>query len=142
VLGVCGNLYSVAFGSVDNTLRFEANEWEINRAIPEIYALPQVGDRVVLNIVDALICQYEGQQYSLLHYSTVLNQLRFSKDPLALDVLSLQEINHQRLLAGTGIKTNLTMFSNAALVEIGVADQNRIDVTRLSPGTNSAPRQP
>src|SRR6185436_15486258 len=29
VLGVCGNLYSVAFGGVDNTLRFESNEWEI-----------------------------------------------------------------------------------------------------------------
>jgi hypothetical protein len=135
--GVYGNLYSLTMASVDNTLRFENNIAELDKAIPEIYALPVFGDkvageRVVLSITDALICQYEGQQQGLLHYSTVLNQLRFSHDPVALDVLSLQEINHQRELAGTAVvNTNMELFNNASLLEIGVSDTNRIDVTRL-----------
>jgi hypothetical protein len=135
--GVYGNLFSLTMASVDNTLRFENNIAELDKAVPEIYALPVFGDkvageRVVLSIVDALICQYEGQSQGLLHYSTVLNQLRFSHDPVALDVLSLQEINHQRALAGTAVvNTNMELFNNAALLEIGVSDTNRIDVTRL-----------
>ena len=94
--GVAGNLFSLALGSVDNAARFEAEADRMARAVPEIYALPVLGDRVVLNIVDALICQYEGEERSLLHYSTPLNQLRFSKDPVALDVLSLLELDRQR----------------------------------------------
>ena len=135
--GIYGNLYSLTMASVDNTLRFENNIAELDKAVPEIYAMKVFGDkiageRVVLTVTDALICQYEGQQQGLLHYSTVLNQLRFSHDPVALDVLSLDEINHQRELAGTPVvNTNMDLFYNASLLEIGVSDTNRIDVTRL-----------
>jgi hypothetical protein len=131
LMGVSGNLYSLALGSVDNTLRFEKESDALARAVPEIYALPVLGDRVVLNVVDALMCQYEGQQRGLLHYSTVLNQLWFSRDPVALDVLSLREINHERELAGALVNTNMDLFNNAALVEIGVSDTNRIKVNLL-----------
>ena len=58
--GVSGNLYSLALGSVDNIIRFEADARRLANAVPELYALPALGDHVVLNIVDALICQYEG----------------------------------------------------------------------------------
>ena len=91
--GVSGNLFGLALSSVDNTLRFELDPPRLARAIPEIYALPSVGDRVVLNVVDALICQYLGEERGLLHYSTALNELRLSKDPVALDMLSIQELD-------------------------------------------------
>jgi Domain of unknown function (DUF362) len=130
--GTSGNLYSLAFGSVDNTVRFEIDADTLARTLPEVYALPVLGDRVVLNIVDALICQYEGEKQGLLHYSSVLNQLRFSRDPVALDVLSIFEIDRQRLLAGVPVlKTNLDLYSNASLLEIGVSDQRRIQVDKL-----------
>ena len=58
--GICGHLYSLAMGSVDNTLRFEGDPDRLAVAVPEIYALPVLGDRVALNITDALIGQYEG----------------------------------------------------------------------------------
>lgn len=137
-VGVSGNLFSLALGSVDNVGRFEGSAQDLARAIPEIWALSitrddvRLSDRVVLNIVDALICQYEGQQQSLLHYSTVLNQLRFSKDPVALDVLSLQEIRRERELAGVPIvQTNLELYANATLLEIGVSETNRIRVEKI-----------
>lgn len=131
LVGVSGNLLSLALGSVDNTGRFENDEGALSRGVPEIYALPVLGDRVALNVVDALMCQYEGQQGGLLHYSTVLNQLRFSRDPVALDVLSLQEINRQRAIVGASPSTNTDLYNNAALLEIGVGDTRHITVDKL-----------
>ena len=133
-IGVCGNLYSLALGSVDNTMRFEGDAARLAQAVPEIYALPALGDRVVLNIVDALVCQYEGEHTSRLHDSIALNQLRFSTDPVALDVLSLQEINAQRIRAAQALasRTNrLDLYRNAALLELGSADAARIDLREV-----------
>jgi hypothetical protein len=133
--GVCGNLFSLAMGSMDNTTRFESDSARLATAVPEIYALPALGDRVVLNIVDALICQYEGEERSLLHYSAILNELRFSRDPVALDMLSVQELEHQRQLAGApAVKDNTALFANASLLELGVSDLKRVQVDVIPMG--------
>jgi len=133
--GVAGNLYSLAMGSVDNTIRFETDIGRLAQAVPEIYALRSLGDRVVLNVVDALICQYQGEQRSLLHYSAVLNELRFSTDPVALDTFSLQELDRQRKAAGIpspSWHTNIVeIYQNAALLELGTADATSILVERV-----------
>ena len=130
--GVSGNLYSLAIGSVDNVARFEVDSSRLAIAVPEIYALPSLSDKVVLNIVDALICQYEGGETGMLHYSATLNELRFSKDPVALDVLSLKELNRQRGTArAPNVKENLDLYGNAALLELGVSDPKRIEVERV-----------
>lgn len=128
--GVSGNLYSLASGSVDNFARFEGDASRLATAVPEIYALPALSDHVVLNITDAILCQYEGAERGLLHYTTVLNELRFSRDPVALDVLSQQELNRQRQTSHsppTG-RPNADLYANAALLELGVNDLKRIDV--------------
>jgi hypothetical protein len=132
--GVSGNLYGLASGSVDNFTRFESDPTRLATAVPEIYALPAVGDRVVLNIVDALICQYEGGERGLLHYSVMLNELRFSKDPVALDVLSIQELDRQRDSAKPPAGKNLELYKNAALLELGVSDPKKIQVETLKLG--------
>ena len=130
--GVCGNLYSLAMGSVDNSHRFENDPGRLAQAVPELYALPILGDRVVLNITDALICQYEGGQRGLLHYSSVLNQLRFSRDPVALDMLSVKELDRQRRLAKTSpVRPNLELYRNAALLELGVSDLAKMQIETL-----------
>lgn len=132
---VSGNLYSLALGSVDNTIRFEAvpdPAAQLSEAVPELYAMRAIGDRVVLNVVDALICQYRGTDRMLLHYSTMLHQLRFSTDPVALDVLSVHELERQRQRAGIPpIKINWQMYTNAALLELGISDPRLIDVIKL-----------
>jgi hypothetical protein len=132
LVGVSGNLYSLALGSVDNTFRFESDASRLAKAVPEIYALPSVGDRVVLNVVDGLICQYEGGERSLLHYSATLNQLRLSRDPVALDMLSVQELSRQRQAdKAPEIKPNLDLYEIAAMLELGVNDLKRIDVETI-----------
>ena len=108
-------------GSVDNVLRFELDPDRLSNAIPEIIALPKLGDRVVLNVVDALICQYQGEERTLLHYSTPLNQLWFSKDPVALDVLAITELDRQRKKANSPeARANWSIYNNAALLDLGV----------------------
>jgi hypothetical protein len=130
--GVSGNLYSLASGSADNLIRFESSPATLATAIPEIYSLPALSDHVVLNITDALICQYEGGERGLLHYSATLNQLRFSLDPVALDVLSIQELDRLRQNAhAPSVKPNFKLYSNAALLQLGVNDLKRIQVETL-----------
>lgn len=127
--GVCGNLYSMAMGCADNSYRFEYDPNRLAQAVPEIYALPAVGDKVVLSITDALICQYEGGQRGLLHYSAVLNQLRLSRDPVALDALSIKELDLQRRKAkAPNLRPNAELYRNAALLELGVAEPGQIKI--------------
>lgn len=134
--GVCGNLFSLASGSVDNFHRFEAETFRLATAVPEICALPPLADRVVLYITDALICQYHGEQRSLLHYSTPLNELRFSTDPVALDLLSLRELDRQRQSAqdaprSQSITNHLELMQNAGLLELGNAEAEKIRIERV-----------
>ena len=128
--GVCGNLYSLALGSVDNTLRFEASPERLATAVPEIYAKPALSDHVVLNITDALIGQYQGEQMSLLHYSMELNQVWLSKDPVALDVLAIRELDRERqerkIQPGND---NPDLYKNASFfLELGVGDPAKIRI--------------
>ena len=100
--------------------------------LPNSHALPALGDRVVLNITDALICQYEGEERGLLHYFAMLAQLRFSADPVALDALSVQELELQRQAAkATPVPPNLDLLNNAALLELGVCDVKKMNVRIL-----------
>jgi len=130
--GVSGSLWSLAMGSVDNTIRFENDADRLAAAVPEIIALPSLGDRVVLNIVDALLCQYQGEEQGLLHYSTALNELRLSQDPLALDLLSLQELDWQRKAAHVRSPTNhMELYQNAALLDLGAPDLSNVRIERV-----------
>jgi hypothetical protein len=132
--GVCGNLYTLTTGSADNMLRFEGDPLRLAQAVPEIYAMPALGDHVILNIVDALVAQYQGEQEGRLHYASPLNQLRLSTDPVALDLLSIEELDRQREFKGTSSQSNtniLDIYRNAALLEIGVGELRRIQVETL-----------
>lgn len=130
-VGTAGHLYSLSMGSMDNTIRFEGDSARLAVAVPEVFALNQLADHFVLGITDALICQYQGEQRTLLHYSAILNELRFSRDPVALDVLSVKELDRQRKAAGYSKEpTSLEVYQNAQLLELGVADTERIKVER------------
>jgi uncharacterized protein (DUF362 family) len=132
--GVNGCLTSLALGSVDNTMRFEINPERLAKAVPEIYAMRAVGDRVVLSIMDALIAQYEGGQVSLLHYSAELKQIWISKDPVALDVLGLAELTRQREVHDMPPPpSNKALYETAALLELGFSDPKRIRVEMVQP---------
>ena len=129
---VHGHLQSLALGGVDNTLRFAGHGPTLSEVIPELFALPEVGDKLVLCITDALICQYRGEDRALLHYAVALNELRFGRDPVALDVTTWGDIERARRANPTyGEKVTPTdLFQNAELLELGVANTNRITIQR------------
>jgi len=132
VIGVSGHLYSLSMASVDNTFRFEGDAGRLAVAVPEIYALPALGDRVVLNITDALIGQYEGGERGLLHYSSVPGQLWFSRDPVALDTMAVRELERERRAANAQEFTpHLEIYTNAVLLQIGVSDPAKIRVEKI-----------
>ena len=139
--GVSGHCWGLAMASMDNLLRFESSGSRLAEAVPEILALEKLNlrDRLVLAITDAMLCQYQGEERQLLHYSTVLDQLWFSTDPVALDVLAVHQVELQRRLSAIiAPPTPMDIFDNLALLELGVARTNRIDVRR--PPTLTPPR--
>jgi len=134
VAGVNGQLLGLAFASVDNTLRFLNNPGIYAEAVPELCALDDIFPKIAFGVSDALICQYRGEDTTRLHNAVALNELRFSRDPVALDVLALADIEQARGASAEGIppgNTNrLELYTNAELLDLGVADLKRIDVKR------------
>jgi uncharacterized protein (DUF362 family) len=127
--GVSGALYSLAMGSVDNSIRFESRPDRLATAVPDIYNLTNIFDRVAINITDALIGQYRGGEETLLHYAVELNQIWFSKDAVALDVLAVTELEREREVAkAVADKPNMELYQNASLLELGISDPKRIRV--------------
>jgi len=100
-------------------------------ALPEIYALPLIGDRVLLNVTDALLAQYQGGPAGYLQFSTVRNEIWFARDPVAIDVMGLKELMLQRrLLNEPSMPTNFAIYTNAVLLELGVNDPARIQIEK------------
>jgi len=129
-----GNLFSLALGSVDNLIRFETGPARIATAVPEIYALPALSDRVVLGITDALVAQYQGEDLSMLHYAVALNEIWMSRDPVALDALASGKLEKLRQSRGSvEIPVNWDLYKNAELLQLGVADTRRIKVIDSEP---------
>ena len=130
--GLCGHFYSLTLGSVDNTRRFESDADRLATALPEIYALPSVGDKVVLNVTDALLGQYQGGPASYLQYATVLDQIWLSHDPVALDTLALKELARQRKnFSIPPPKLNYQLYTNAVLLQLGLNDPARIQIEKV-----------
>jgi hypothetical protein len=130
--GLCGHFFSLALGSVDNIRRFEDDPDRLAVALPEIYALPALGDRVALNITDALLGQYSGGPRGFLQYSTALDQIWFSRDPVALDTLALLELQRERHAVNMpAFRPNLEIYTNAVLLELGVSDPRKIQIQKI-----------
>ena len=130
--GVCGHFFSLALGSVDNTRRFAGDPDRLAVALPEIDALPLIGDRVVLEVTDALLAQYEGGPAGFLQFSTVRNEIWLSHDPVALDTLAMKELTRLRQeLHAPPQLVNYEIYTNAVLLQLGVADPARIRIENV-----------
>ncbi|MDP7051637.1 MAG: hypothetical protein QF600_06905 [Verrucomicrobiota bacterium] len=99
--------------------------------------------KACLHIVDALLCQFSGGDKLRLQYTAVMNELRFSSDPVALDVLSLADIEQNARAARLNLKTlNRDICRYAALLNLGVDNPDLIKVDRFSlPGVFQGNRE-
>lgn len=130
--GLCGQFFSLALGSVDNTRRFEGDADRLAVALPEIYALPSVGDRVVLHVTDALLGQYQGGPAGYLQYSAVLDQIWLSHDPVALDTLASERLAQERKNFDIPPpKLNGQLYTNAVLLQLGINELSKIQIEKV-----------
>ena len=84
---------------------------------------------MVLYITDALLAQYEGGPAGYLQFSQVRNEIWFCHDPVALDVMGLKELMLQRrIINAPPMPSNLAIYTNAVLLELGVDDPSRIQI--------------
>jgi uncharacterized protein (DUF362 family) len=120
--GIAGCLYNMTIPNIDNWRRFTQSRWG-HGAIAEIYRMPIIGSKVVLNIMDGLVAQYAGgprsQPNFAVHHATILA----SKDPVAIDALAVRQIEEWRAKARFAPIAPLAQHVQAAgQLRIGNAD--------------------
>ncbi|HEY1582608.1 MAG TPA: DUF362 domain-containing protein [Chthoniobacterales bacterium] len=94
--GLAGCLYNVTIPNIDNWRRFGVPPDFGASSIPEIYADPHIGQKVVLNLMDGLRAQYAGGPASQPGYSFPFATLYASKDPVAIDAIALRQLEEWR----------------------------------------------
>jgi uncharacterized protein (DUF362 family) len=132
--GLCGSLYNVSVGMVDNTRRFEQYSQNGNPAIAEIAALPAVRRKLALNVMDALTAGYAGGPAFRPQYSWQPNTLYFSLDPVALDAVCLQLLETKRKEANVSpLGERAAHVATAAQLGLGRNNTNQIEVVEVTP---------
>jgi uncharacterized protein (DUF362 family) len=96
VNGIAGCLYNMTIPNIDNWRRFSQGRGWGASSIAEIYSHPEVGKKVVINIVDGLIAQYAGGPESQPLFSEEHNTIYASRDAVALDAIVLQKLEEWR----------------------------------------------
>ncbi len=97
--GVTGAMKNMAMGVVKPTEEREANKANpghytvvpkfhrnnCDPAIPKLYAMPMIKDKVKLIVVDAVRCLYHGGPQDKPRFREPLNQVWVAEDPVAVD---------------------------------------------------------
>jgi hypothetical protein len=132
--GLSGALYNVTIPNVDNWRRLVGPPHFGVNAIPEMFADPNVGGRVVLNITDGLIAQIAGGPDFQPLYARHLATLYASKDAVAVDAVVLRSIEEWRSQAPLPALGDLAgHVKMAADMGLGNAAADKIDLRTLNP---------
>ena len=89
--GLSGALFNMTIQNLDNWRRLVQDPVNGDPSIPEAYADPRIGDKVVFQIMDGLIALYAGAPMGDANYAIHYGTLYASKDPVAMDAVALQQ---------------------------------------------------
>ncbi|MGD0016724.1 MAG: DUF362 domain-containing protein [Verrucomicrobiia bacterium] len=132
--GMAGCLYNMSVGAVDNQRRFETPGQRNDSAIADICALPQVRDKLVLNVMDGLVGGYAGGAAFKPQYSWNYGGLFFSRDPVAVDTVVLELLEAKRREANVSAIGSLASHITAAgRLGLGQSDRAKIELITASP---------
>lgn len=130
--GITGCLYNMTIPNIDNWRRFAQGFRFGGGAIAEIYKTPIVAPKVVLNIMDGLVAQYAGGPQSQPNYSVHHATIMASRDPVAIDALTVRQIEEWRVKARfTPIAPLAQHVQAAGQLRLGNAEV--IEVRNVSP---------
>jgi hypothetical protein len=127
--GLSGALFNMTIQNLDNWRRLVQDPINGDPSIPEAYADPRVGDKVVFQIMDGLIALYAGAPMGDANYAVHYGTLFASKDPVAMDAVALQRIDEWRARAQMEPASKTAKYIQTAFsYGLGNADLSKIEV--------------
>lgn len=131
--GINGALANMTIPNIDNWRRFTRPPQYGDPWVAEIYADPQIFNKVVLTIMDGLRIQYAGGPNPNPNFVEAYFTIYASKDPVAIDATALSHINEYRLVNHLPeIKEISGHVQSAQDLGIGVAAIERIQTRRVN----------
>jgi len=130
---IAGCLYNVTIPNIDNWRRFtQGYGFGVASSIAELYADPNIGPKVVFNLMDGLVAQYAGGPESQPNFSTHHATLYAGKDPVAIDAIALKKLEQWRASHSLPPMSQMSAYVKAAgLMRIGNAEPNRIEIRNV-----------
>ncbi|HIA69990.1 TPA: DUF362 domain-containing protein [Candidatus Poribacteria bacterium] len=129
ITGVSGCLKNITFGGVDNTRRFHSNPLNCDPAVSEIFAHKVIKDKLVLNIVDALLAGFDGGPIYDPNGVWKHGRIFASTDPVILDQIALEAIDEKRTEMGlSSIKTIAKHIRSASKAKLGTNNLDDADL--------------
>ena len=132
--GIAGCLFNATIPNLDNWRRFVAGPGVGGTFIAELYSEPRISQKIVLNVMDALLAQYAGGQGFEPNYSFQFNTLYAGKDPVAVDATALREIEKWRKDAKLPGASKFAAYLEAAeAMGLGNSSADRIELKPAGP---------
>ena len=127
--GLSGALFNMTIQNLDNWRRLVQAPINGDPSIPEAYADPRIGDKVVFQVMDGLIALYAGGPLGDANYAVHFGTLYASKDPVAMDAVALRRIDEWRLGAQMEPASKTSRYLQTAFsYGLGNADLSKIEV--------------
>ena len=127
--GLSGALFNMTIQNLDNWRRLVQDPINGDPSIPEAYADPRIGDKVVFQVMDGLIALYAGAPFGDANYAIHYGTLFASKDPVAMDAVALQRIDEWRMGAQMELASKTAKYLPTAFsYGLGNADLRKIEV--------------
>jgi uncharacterized protein (DUF362 family) len=127
--GLSGALFNMTVQNLDNWRRLVQAPISGDPSIPEAYADPRIGEKVVLTIMDGLVALYAGGPVGDANYAIHHGALYASKDPVALDAVALKRLDQWRVEAQMEPASKTAKYLKTALAYgLGNSDPSKIEV--------------
>jgi uncharacterized protein (DUF362 family) len=129
--GVHGALAGMVLDNLDNWRRLARAPHHGDPFLPELYADPRIGGKVVLTILDALRPQYAGGPFPGAQFKTNYGAIFASRDPVAVDVTGLRLLDNFREEAGMPLLAKKIHWpATAGMLGLGTPDEEAIEMVR------------
>ena len=129
--GVRGALAGMVLDNIDNWRRLARPPHYGDPYLPEIYADPRLGGKVVLTILDALRPQYAGGPFPGAEFSVNYGAIFASRDPVAIDATGMRLLDDFRKDAKLPALSKITRWLDSAeVLGLGRADDAQIELVR------------
>lgn len=129
--GVNGAFAGMVLDNLDNWRRLARAPHYGDPFLPEVYANPRIGGRVVLTILDALRPQYSGGPFPGAGFNVNYGAIFASRDPVAIDATGKRLLDGFRRDAGFPPLEKYTRWLDSAeLLGLGFASKEKINIMR------------